>query len=115
MTLLCSDIPCHALAQQFEELQVSKFLVSMEASDLPFTLVLNKVDLVSEAERQRRTEQVRRFGPHSTHLLQQAVPPSLCSLAGGGGTYAKLFIDFNSQFNKCGTIFTNAAGPRLGL
>ncbi len=38
---------------------MSKFMVSMEASGLPFTLVLNKVDLVSEEERQARLQQVR--------------------------------------------------------
>ena len=43
---------------QFEELQVSKFLVSMEASGLPFTLLLNKADLVPEQEVQRRLQQV---------------------------------------------------------
>ena len=49
--------PC--IIVQFEELQVTKFLVSMEASGLPFTLLLNKVDLVPEQEVRRRVEQVR--------------------------------------------------------
>ncbi|GFH25951.1 uncharacterized protein HaLaN_24006 [Haematococcus lacustris] len=34
----------------FEETQVSRFLVAQEASGLPFRLLLNKVDLVPEAE-----------------------------------------------------------------
>lgn len=93
--LAFSDIPCHALVQQFEELQVSKFLVSMEASDLPFTLVLNKVDLVSEAERQHRTEQVRRFGPHSMHLLRQAEMPLVCEIA------CWLMLCFGQPFAAC--------------
>lgn len=46
----------------FEELQVSRFLVSMEAFGLPFTLVLNKADLVSEEEVERRVSQVRSWG-----------------------------------------------------
>ena len=46
----------------FEELQVSRFLVSMEAFGLPFTLVLNKADLVSEREVRARVEQVRSWG-----------------------------------------------------
>ncbi|GAX72792.1 hypothetical protein CEUSTIGMA_g247.t1 [Chlamydomonas eustigma] len=46
----------------FEELQVTKFLVSMEASGLSFTLVLNKIDLVEEAEVARRVQQVRSWG-----------------------------------------------------
>ncbi|KAG1680750.1 hypothetical protein FOA52_008083 [Chlamydomonas sp. UWO 241] len=46
----------------FEPLQVSKFLVSMEASGLPFSLVLNKVDLVSDEERAARAAQVRAWG-----------------------------------------------------
>ena len=49
---------CPPLPVQFEELQVSKFLVSMEASGLPFTLLLNKADLVPEQEVQRRLQQV---------------------------------------------------------
>ena len=53
--------PC-ALPLQFEELQVSKFLVSMEASGLPFTLLLNKADLVPEQEVQRRLQQVWGLG-----------------------------------------------------
>lgn len=36
---------------------MTKFLVSMEASDLPFTLVLNKADLVPEQEVQKRVNQ----------------------------------------------------------
>ena len=46
------------LLLQFEELQVTKFLVSMEATGLPFTLLLNKVDLVPEKEVERRVKQV---------------------------------------------------------
>ena len=46
----------------FEELQVSRFLVSMEAFGLPFSLVLNKVDLVSHEEVEARVQQVRSWG-----------------------------------------------------
>ena len=58
--------PC-ALPLQFEELQVSKFLVSMEASGLPFTLLLNKADLVPEQEVQRRLQQVWRGQGYEGH------------------------------------------------
>ncbi|KAJ9528196.1 hypothetical protein QJQ45_014165 [Haematococcus lacustris] len=43
----------------FEETQVSRFLVAQEASGLPFRLLLNKVDLVPEAEVQARVQQAR--------------------------------------------------------
>ncbi|KAL6763844.1 hypothetical protein V8C86DRAFT_3012707 [Haematococcus lacustris] len=46
----------------FEETQVSRFLVAQEASGLPFRLLLNKVDLVPEAEVQARVQQVRSWG-----------------------------------------------------
>ncbi len=42
---------------------MTKFLISMEASGLPFTLVLNKADLVSTEELQARVEQVGRACP----------------------------------------------------
>ncbi|GLI63966.1 hypothetical protein VaNZ11_007134, partial [Volvox africanus] len=46
----------------FQELQVSRFLVAAEAAGLPFRLVLNKADLVSEQELSRRVEQCRSWG-----------------------------------------------------
>ena len=52
------DIHLSISPVQFEELQVSKFLVSMEAQGLPFSLVLNKADLVPEQEVRKRTNQV---------------------------------------------------------
>lgn len=44
---------------QFEEQQVSRFLVAAEASGIPFSLLLNKADLVSQEVLQRRLEQCR--------------------------------------------------------
>lgn len=48
-----------ARALQFEPQQVSRFLVAAEASGLPFTLCLNKADLVPPYVLQRRLEQCR--------------------------------------------------------
>ena len=41
---------------------MSRFLVSMEASGLPFSLLLNKVDLVAPDRLQQRVQQVRGGG-----------------------------------------------------
>ncbi|KXZ46521.1 hypothetical protein GPECTOR_43g958 [Gonium pectorale] len=46
----------------FEEIQVSRFLVAAEAAGLPFSLVLNKADLVAPEVLQRRLEQCRSWG-----------------------------------------------------
>ena len=62
---LCQRV--HPSPLQFEELQVGKFLVSMEASGLPFTLLLNKADLVPEQEVQRRLQQVWRGQGYEGH------------------------------------------------
>jgi len=46
----------------FEEVQVSRFLSAMEATGLPFRLLLNKVDLVPPEVLERRVQQVRSWG-----------------------------------------------------
>lgn len=46
-------------AAQFEEVQVSRFLVSAEAAGLPFSLCLNKADLVEPQVLAARVEQCR--------------------------------------------------------
>ncbi|GLC41191.1 hypothetical protein PLESTM_001165100 [Pleodorina starrii] len=46
----------------FEEYQVSRFLVAAEAAGLPFSLVLNKADLVPPEQLSRRMEQCRSWG-----------------------------------------------------
>ncbi|GBF95801.1 hypothetical protein Rsub_08237 [Raphidocelis subcapitata] len=46
----------------FEEMQVSRFLVSIEAAGLPLTLALNKADLVDEAEVEARVAQCAEWG-----------------------------------------------------
>ncbi|KAG2501274.1 hypothetical protein HYH03_001078 [Edaphochlamys debaryana] len=46
----------------FEEIQVSRFLVAAEAAGLPFSLLLNKADLVPPEELQRRLGQCRAWG-----------------------------------------------------
>ena len=57
------SLSCPPLAlPQFEPQQVSRFLVSMEASGLPFSLLLNKVDLVAPDLLQQRVQQVRGGG-----------------------------------------------------
>lgn len=50
------------LGAQFEEQQVSRFLVSVEAAGLPMTLVLNKADLVDREEVAARLEQCASWG-----------------------------------------------------
>lgn len=47
---------------QFEEQQVSRFLVSIEATGLPLTLALNKADLLPEEEVQARIVQCASWG-----------------------------------------------------
>jgi ribosome biogenesis GTPase len=50
------------LLLQFEAIQVTRFLVSIEATGLPLTLVLNKCDLVSPEELEARLQQVASWG-----------------------------------------------------
>lgn len=54
---LCTCLSC-AYAQ-FEEVQVSRFLVYMEASGLPFRLLFNKADLVPPEVLAQRVQQVK--------------------------------------------------------
>ncbi len=64
---MCMSVCVCVLCVQFEESQVSRFLVSMEASEIPFRIVLNKADLVSTEELQRRTDQVHTQTHTQTH------------------------------------------------
>lgn len=80
---LLTYIVMHFLQLQFEEVQVSRFLVSAEAAGLPFSLCLNKADLVAPEELQARVEQCRcvgmiRYAYAYTRWLQvaHAPPPS---------------------------------------
>ena len=50
------------LSLQFEPIQVTRFLVNVEATGLPLTLVLNKCDLVTPEELQARLQQVASWG-----------------------------------------------------
>lgn len=45
-----------------EEQQLSRFLISAEAAGIPFTLVLNKADLVDPELVRRRVAQVTSWG-----------------------------------------------------
>ncbi|EFJ52532.1 hypothetical protein VOLCADRAFT_43862, partial [Volvox carteri f. nagariensis] len=62
----------------FEELQVSRFLVAAEAAGLPFSLVLNKADLVGREVVEKRVAQCRSWG----------YEPLVLSCEGGWGVEA---------------------------
>lgn len=52
-------IPTLPISVQLEDVQLSRFLVCMEASGIPFRLLLNKADLVAEEELQAQVQKVR--------------------------------------------------------
>lgn len=52
----------HVTCLQFDEHQITRFLVSVEAAGLPLTLALNKCDLVSDSEVQLRLQQCAAWG-----------------------------------------------------
>lgn len=54
--------PLLVCGPQFDEMQVSRFLVSLEASGTPFEVVLNKADLVSEEEVAQRVSLLKSWG-----------------------------------------------------
>ncbi|KAF5836433.1 hypothetical protein DUNSADRAFT_5939 [Dunaliella salina] len=47
---------------QVEDVQLSRFLVCMEASRIPFRLLLNKADLLTEEELQTQVHKIRSWG-----------------------------------------------------
>lgn len=51
----------------FDPAQVTKFLVSVEAADLPVTLVLNKADLVDEEYLRFVMQEVTTLSPCLAH------------------------------------------------
>ena len=51
--------PPKLLVLQLEDVQLSRFLVCMEASGIPYRLLLNKADLVTEKELEAQVSKVR--------------------------------------------------------
>eukprot|EP00241_Pyramimonas_parkeae_P001206 CAMPEP_0114240802 /NCGR_PEP_ID=MMETSP0058-20121206/9296_1 /TAXON_ID=36894 /ORGANISM="Pyramimonas parkeae, CCMP726" /LENGTH=546 /DNA_ID=CAMNT_0001353291 /DNA_START=36 /DNA_END=1676 /DNA_ORIENTATION=- len=62
-----------------EPRNMSRFLISAEAADLPFNIALNKADLVDEETRQQVTQQLRSWG-YEPHLFSVAAGTGLAKL-----------------------------------
>lgn len=65
------------MLSQLEDVQLSRFLVCMEASDIPFRLLLNKADLVSEEELSTQVSKVR--CAHCLSIIIHSVSLFVCS------------------------------------